>query len=59
MFTLEESALLGRMLRCVGWLSLCTLLATAGYVAYRVIEYPRAVAAHPHRAPLQAHPHHS
>jgi hypothetical protein len=31
MFTLEESALLGRMLRFLGWAIVCAALGLAGY----------------------------
>jgi hypothetical protein len=31
MFTLEESALLGRMLRFLGWMVVCAGLGIAGY----------------------------
>ena len=35
MFTLEESALLSRLLRFVGWALLVLVLAIAGYVLSR------------------------
>jgi hypothetical protein len=35
MFTLEESALLSRMLRCLGWLLLVPLLATLAWLLLR------------------------
>jgi hypothetical protein len=57
MFTLEESALLGRMLRVVGWLTVCLAVATAAYVAYRYVERPQGIARH-HSAP-SPHAHHS
>jgi len=57
MFTLEESALLGRMLRCVGWLVLAVVLASAGYIAYRIIERPHVLShGHPPAPVDQRHP---
>jgi hypothetical protein len=47
MFTLEESALLGRMLRVVGWLVVCLTVGVAGYVVVRF----HGTAAQRHRAP--------
>jgi hypothetical protein len=35
MFTLEESALLGRMLRFVGWTIVLVALAAVGYLLFR------------------------
>ena len=35
MFTVEESALLGRMLRFMGWTLACVVLGTAGYLLLR------------------------
>ena len=35
MFTLEESALLRRMLRVLAWTAGCLMLAAAGYCAFR------------------------
>jgi hypothetical protein len=35
MFTLEESALLSRMLRFVGWAVLLIMLAVVGYLLWR------------------------
>jgi len=35
MFTLEESALLGRMLRFVGWTIVLVALAAVGYLLIR------------------------
>jgi len=58
MFTLEESALLGRMLRFVALVVVCATLGAAGYVVFRFIEPPCAVASH-HPAPPQSRPHHS
>jgi hypothetical protein len=58
MFTLEESALLGRMLRCVGWLTIAVVLAAAGYVACRVAERPH-VMSHSHPPAPVDHPRHS
>ena len=58
MFTLEESALLGRMLRFLALAVVCVALGTAAYVVFRFVEQPRAIAAHP-SAPPQSHPHHS
>ena len=34
MFTLEESALLGRMLRVVGWLAVCLTVGVAGCAVF-------------------------
>ncbi len=51
MFTLEESALLGRMLRVVGWGLLCLTLAGAGCAVLRWVDHPRITA----RGKLPAH----
>ena len=58
MFTLEESALLGRMLRVVGWLVVCLTVGVAGYVVVRFMEQPHSVIAHHGPSPT-SHPHHS
>jgi hypothetical protein len=58
MFTLEESALLGRMLRVVGWLAVCLTVGVAGCAVVRLMEQPHSARAH-HSAPEPAHGHHS
>ena len=58
MFTLEESALLGRMLRVMGWLAVCLSLGIAGCAVVRLMEHPRVVTTH-HSAPAPSQPHHS
>ena len=58
MFTLEESALLGRMLRVVGWLAVCLTVGVAGCVVVRLMEHPHSLTTH-HPAPMAAHAHHS
>jgi len=57
MFTLEESALLGRMLRVVGWLVVCLTLGVAGCAVVRLMEHSQSAIAH--HGPSQMHPHHS
>lgn len=62
MFTLEESALLGRMLRTTGVLILCTLVVLT-YLLVRAYAAPAAqptithVAPHPRFVPAHRHPH--
>ena len=56
MFTLEESALLSRMLRVVAWMLVCLILLSGGY-AFFFWETRSYVASHP-AAPPRAH-HHS
>ncbi len=58
MFTLEESALLGRMLRFLALAVVCAALGTAAYVVFRFVEQPRAIATHP-AVPPQGPRHHS
>ena len=58
MFTLEESALLGRMLRVMGWLAVCLALGIAGCAVVRLVERPHGVTTH-HSAPAPSQPHHS
>ena len=58
MFTLEESALLGRMLRFVALVLVCAALGAAGYFVFRLVEQPNAIASH-HALPPQSRPHHS
>jgi hypothetical protein len=57
MFTLEESALLGRMLRVVGWLAVCLTVGVAGCAVVRFMEQPHSRTTH-HSAPAPPH-HHS
>jgi len=56
MFTLEESALLGRMLRVVGWLVMCLTVGVAGCAVVRFMEQPHSVITHHGPSPT---PHHS
>jgi hypothetical protein len=58
MFTLEESALLGRMLRVVGWLVVCLTVGIAAWAVVRFVEHPQDVTTH-HAPPSPVHPHHS
>ena len=58
MFTLEESALLGRMLRVVGWLAVCLTVGVAGCVVVRLMEHPHSLTTQ-HPAPIAGHAHHS
>jgi hypothetical protein len=57
MFTLEESALLGRMLRVMGWLAVCLATAVAGCAVVRYVG-PHSLSAH-HGPPPRPHAHHS
>ena len=50
MFTLEESALLGRMLRFMGLVALCLTAGIAGCAVVRFAERPHSVTTH-HVAP--------
>ena len=36
MFTVEESALLDRMLRVIAWAIVCTVVGVSGYVIFRL-----------------------
>ena len=56
MFTLEESALLGRMLRVVGWLAVCLTVGIAGCAVVR-FSHQHSVITH-HSGPA-APAHHS
>jgi hypothetical protein len=58
MFTLEESALLSRMLRVVGWLLVCLTVGVAGYAFVRFMEQPHGVITHHGPSPT-SHLHHS
>ena len=58
MFTLEESALLSRMLRVVGWLLVCLIVGVAGYAFVRFMEQPHGVVTHHGPSPTP-HLHHS
>lgn len=53
MFTLEESALLGRMFRVIAWVIVCTVVGVSGYVFFRL--ETRAAAAHPVATPASHH----
>jgi tryptophan-rich sensory protein len=57
MFTREESALLGRMLRVAGWAVLCVAVAIAAAIVWR-FEHGQSTAAH-HAVPVGAHGHFS
>ena len=57
MFTLEESALLGRMLRVVGWLAVCLTVGVAACAVVRFVDQPHSVTTH-HSVPPPPH-HHS
>jgi hypothetical protein len=56
MFTLEESALLSRMLRVVAWMVVCVVVGVGGYILFRW-ETRGAVASHP--MAISAGHHHS
>jgi hypothetical protein len=57
MFTLEESALLSRMLRVVGWLAVCLTVGVAACAVVRFVDQPHSVTTH-HSVPPPPH-HHS
>jgi hypothetical protein len=54
MFTLEESALLGRMLRVIAWVIVCTVVGVSGYVVFRV-ETRASASSHPIAIPQNHH----
>ena len=58
MFTLEESALLSRMLRVVGWLAVCITVGVAACAVVRFVDQPHGVITHHGPSPT-SHPHHS
>jgi len=58
MFTLEESALLGRMLRVLGWLAVGLTVGFAACAVVLFVDQPHSVTTH-HSVPATPHAHHS